>query len=109
MKLHFYLTLFLPLAGNDSSGNPVFLKDIWPLRADIQEVEQRFVIPAMFREVYSKITEGNEAWNSLHAPESLLYPWDESSTYIKSPPFLTNMVTGWTSFSVLPLLLVLHF
>ena len=99
VKGHFY-SAFSPPAGNDPSGKPVFLKDIWPHRADIQAVEQRFVIPAMFREVYSKITEGNEAWNSLHAPDSLLYPWDESSTYIKSPPFLTDMVMAWT-FSLL--------
>ena len=97
IKMCFYSAFFLLSVGNDASGNPVFLKDIWPLRADIQAVEQRFVIPAMFREVYSKITEGNEAWNSLHAPESLLYPWDESSTYIKSPPFLKDMVRGHLS------------
>ena len=46
----------------------------------------------MFREVYSNITQGNEAWNSLDAPEELLYPWDPKSTYIKSPPFFETMV-----------------
>lgn len=70
----------------------MFLRDIWPLRKEIQEIETRYVIPAMFQEVYSKITEGNSRWNSLDAPESTLYPWDSSSTYIKHPPFLQNMV-----------------
>ena len=45
----------------------------------------------MFEEVYSKITNGNAQWNSLNAPESQLYPWDEQSTYIKSPPFFAGM------------------
>lgn len=45
----------------------------------------------MFKEVYSKITSGNSQWNSLNAPESLLYPWDDQSTYIKSPPFFGGM------------------
>ena len=45
----------------------------------------------MFKEVYSKITNGNAQWNSLNAPESLLYPWDVQSTYIKSPPFFASM------------------
>ena len=70
----------------------MFLRDIWPLRTEIQEIERQYVIPAMFEEVYSKITEGNAQWNTLEAPESLLYPWDTSSTYIKHPPFLQDMV-----------------
>ncbi|XP_003391984.1 PREDICTED: cytoplasmic aconitate hydratase-like, partial [Amphimedon queenslandica] len=77
--------------GKDPSGQPVFLHDIWPLRADIQKVEVEYVRPAMFTEVYSKITEGNSRWNALEAPQSILYPWDTSSTYIKHPPFLENM------------------
>jgi len=69
----------------------VFLRDIWPLRNEIQAVEQKFVIPAMFQEVYSSIQNGNQRWNDLKAPEGLLYPWDASSTYIKNPPFFEGM------------------
>ena len=77
--------------GMDSSGNPVFLKDIWPTRKELQEVERQYVLPAMFKETYSKVTEGNRNWNSLQASESLLYPWDSKSTYVKSPPFFDSM------------------
>ena len=77
--------------GHDQSGHPVYLRDIWPTREQIHAVEQKYVIPAMFEEVYSKITNGNAQWNSLNAPESQLYPWDEKSTYIKSPPFFAGM------------------
>ena len=45
----------------------------------------------MFKETYSKITEGNINWNSLLVSDSHLYPWDPMSTYIKSPPFFDNM------------------
>ena len=51
------------------------------------------MIPAMFQEVYARITEGNQRWNALDAPQSLLYPWDLSSTYVKSPPFFDGMVS----------------
>ena len=54
-------------------------------------MEQKYVLPAMFKEVYSKISSGNAQWNSLIAPDALLYPWDEQSTYIKSPPFFGGM------------------
>ncbi|XP_064644944.1 cytoplasmic aconitate hydratase-like isoform X2 [Lineus longissimus] len=77
--------------GTNKDGKPVFLRDIWPTREEIQEVERKFVIPSMFKEVYSKIQFGNERWNALEAPESLLYPWDVASTYIKSPPFFVEM------------------
>ena len=36
---------------------------------------------------------GNDKWNSLKAPEEMLYPWDPASTYIKSPPFFHTMVS----------------
>jgi len=77
--------------GYTSDQKPVFLKDIWPMRAEIQEVEKKYVIPAMFQEVYAKITKGNEQWNSLDVPLGTLYPWDEKSTYIKHPPFFQAM------------------
>ncbi|KAL5469428.1 hypothetical protein EMCRGX_G030682 [Ephydatia muelleri] len=77
--------------GMDPSGQPVFLRDIWPSREELQEVERKHVLPAMFKEVYAKITQGNNSWNELQAPMSQLYPWSESSTYIKSPPFFDNM------------------
>ena len=103
-------------SGHDAQGKPIFLRDIWPSREEIQEVEKASVIPAMFKEVYSRIQVGNlryilpfsvvnlvlmvfryfqfgnEKWNSLKAPETMLYPWDETSTYIKSPPFFESMV-----------------
>ncbi|XP_042212394.1 cytoplasmic aconitate hydratase-like isoform X2 [Homarus americanus] len=77
--------------GKSDTGKLVYLRDIWPQRADIQVVEQEHVIPAMFKEVYSRITTGNDRWNKLEAPEGMLYPWDSKSTYIKRPPFFEGM------------------
>ncbi|XP_067140876.1 cytoplasmic aconitate hydratase-like isoform X1 [Centruroides vittatus] len=77
--------------GKDQSGNNVYLKDIWPSRNELQEIERKFVIPGMFKEVYSKIQQGNQCWNRLEAPDSLLFPWDSKSTYIKLPPFFDGM------------------
>ncbi|KAH9423253.1 Aconitate hydratase mitochondrial [Dermatophagoides pteronyssinus] len=77
--------------GLDSTGAEVFLRDIWPTRDEILKVQQQSVIPAMFKEVYSKIKTGNERWNSLNAIESLLYQFDPNSTYIKKPPYFDGM------------------
>lgn len=77
--------------GKDQNGKDVYLHEIWPSREEIQAIEKEYVIPAMFNEVYAKIQHGNEKWNQLSAVDSLLYPWDEKSTYIKSPPFFDTM------------------
>lgn len=77
--------------GHAADGKPVFLNDIWPTRSDIQAVESKHVIPAMFQEVYARIETGSQSWQKLSAPESTLYPWDEASTYIKKPPFFEGM------------------
>ncbi|XP_053683532.1 cytoplasmic aconitate hydratase-like [Sabethes cyaneus] len=77
--------------GTKADGSKVFLRDIWPTRLEIQAVEKQFVIPAMFRDVYSKVELGSDSWQGLNAPTGKLYPWDEASTYIKHPPFFESM------------------
>ncbi|CAH0557624.1 unnamed protein product [Brassicogethes aeneus] len=77
--------------GKRADGMPIFLKEIWPTRAEIHAVEQKHVIPAMFQEVYSRIQEGSSNWQTLVAPAGQLYPWSDESTYIKRPPFFDGM------------------
>lgn len=77
--------------GYSSDNKPVFLRDVYPTRSEIQAVEQQFVIPSMFQHVYSRIQKGSEPWNKLEAPSHHLYPWDDKSTYIKRPPFFDGM------------------
>ncbi|XP_044266914.1 cytoplasmic aconitate hydratase-like [Tribolium madens] len=77
--------------GKRADGSPVFLREIWPTRKEIHAVEQQYVIPAMFQQVYSRIQLGSSSWQSLNAPSGILYPWSDSSTYIKKPPFFDGM------------------
>lgn len=79
------------IPGHNADGKPVFLHEVWPLRTEIRDIEQQYVIPAMFHEVYAKIQTGSPNWAQLKAPEGKLYPWDPSSTYIKNPPFFEGM------------------
>ncbi|XP_045469947.1 cytoplasmic aconitate hydratase-like [Harmonia axyridis] len=80
--------------GVGKDGHQVYLRDIWPSRDEIQEVERKHVIPAMFREVYGRIERGSSNWQALEAPSGLLYPWTDSSTYIKRPPFFEGMTVA---------------
>lgn len=40
---------------------------------------------------------GNKRWNSLEAPESVLFPWDMKSTYIRCPSFFDKLVSTSTA------------
>ncbi|XP_047039788.1 cytoplasmic aconitate hydratase-like [Helicoverpa zea] len=77
--------------GHRPDGTPVYLREIWPTRAEIQEVENKHVIPGMFKEVYAKIEQGSPSWQALSVPQGKLYGWDPNSTYIKRPPFFDGM------------------
>ncbi|OEH76701.1 hypothetical protein cyc_02397 [Cyclospora cayetanensis] len=75
-----------------SDGKPVFLKDIWPTRDEIQPVIEQCLGPEMFKQVYSTITEGTPAWQALGTSNSsVLYQWQQDSTYIHNPPFFQTM------------------
>jgi aconitate hydratase len=87
----FLIAILYLIPGHNADGRPVFLDEVWPLRSEIRDIEQKYVIPAMFREVYAKIETGSPNWAQLIAPEGKLYPWDPSSTYIKNPPFFEGM------------------
>ena len=51
-----YLFSYIYIEGNNAEGKPVFLKDIWPTRSQIQEVEKRVIVPALYNKVYGSIT-----------------------------------------------------
>jgi len=76
--------------GQDADGKDVFLKDIWPTRAEVQALAGSSIAPEMFTSNYDTILNGSEMWQALDAPEGKLYTWDESSTYIHNPPFFQS-------------------
>jgi aconitate hydratase len=79
--------------GQDQSGAPVYLRDLWPTTAEIEETIRRSVRPDMFRHEYEKAFDGDATWRSLPTPTgSSTYTWDDLSTYIKKPPYFENMV-----------------
>lgn len=77
--------------GHAPDGSPVFLRDIWPTKEEIEIVEQTHVVESMFKEVYDNIEKGNKNWSELDAPKSLHYPWDASSNYLKKPFFYDDV------------------
>jgi len=77
--------------GEDSAGNPVYLKDIWPTEQELQETMLRAVTAEMFRRSYADVFTGDERWQKLDVPEGNRFEWDGDSTYIRKPTFLEGM------------------
>ncbi len=77
--------------GEDRSGNPVYLREIWPTSQEIKQAIAQAVQPEMFRKKYANVFTGNETWNAIQAGESALYHWDPESTYIQEPPFFVDL------------------
>ncbi|MFN0148198.1 MAG: aconitate hydratase AcnA [Dehalococcoidia bacterium] len=70
---------------------PVFLKDIWPSQAEVDEAVRTSVRSEMFRRRYADVFKGNKEWQELETPEGELYHWDSWSSYIKNPPYFDKL------------------
>ena len=77
--------------GTGSDGKPVFLADIWPSPAEIEEVVSGSVAPEMFSRDYADVFAGDERWQELDVPAGEVFAWDESSTYVRRPPYFDGM------------------
>jgi aconitate hydratase len=77
--------------GTDAQDKPVFLKEIWPTQADIQEIILGNIDSKMFRDSYESVFAGDSNWNGLDVPTAQIYEWDPASTYVRNPPYFTNM------------------
>jgi aconitate hydratase len=77
--------------GYDPDGQPVYLKDIWPSREEVQAVVDRCIKPGMFRDVYSEVYAGDKHWQNLRVPTGDRFAWSEKSTYVKNPPYFQGM------------------
>ena len=85
------VNLFEDALGEDKDGNPVYLKDIWPSQAEIQDVVGANIDSTMFKSSYGSVFEGDANWKNIDSPEGEIYTWDDASTYVKNPPYFEGM------------------
>lgn len=82
--------------GKDQDGNDVFLKDIWPDAAEVQATIDSSISEDMFTKQYATVFEGDERWKNLPTPTGDVFEWDESSTYVRKPPYFEGMTMELT-------------
>ena len=77
--------------GKDKDGNDVYLKDIWPSNKEIEDTLSDSLNTKMFIKRYSNVSLGPEQWQKIKTEQSSIYNWEETSTYVKKPPFFDNL------------------
>ncbi len=83
--------LFEEPLGQDSDGNDVFMKDLWPTLSEIEDVIADAISPDMFTDDYADVFAGDERWKNLETPSGDTFEWDEDSTYVRKPPYFDGM------------------
>ncbi len=77
--------------GHAPDGEPVYLSDVWPSNAEIQDVVEGAIGREMFVRTYGDVYAGDPAWRELPVPEGALFHWDEASTYVRRPTYFDGM------------------
>jgi aconitate hydratase len=77
--------------GNDQSGHPVYLRDIWPTQAEVSASIERAVSSEGFRKEYATVTDGDASWQGLSFPTGDVYQWEPDSTYSRKAPYFDGM------------------
>ena len=77
--------------GTGEDGQPVFLRDVWPSRREIAATVLSSLRSEMFNREYADVFAGDERWNGLEVPQGDTYAWEESSTYVRLPPYFADM------------------
>ncbi|PTH89495.1 aconitate hydratase [Streptomyces sp. A244] len=77
--------------GTDQDGNPVFLKDIWPSEAEVNDVVANAIGEDMFAKSYADVFAGDAQWQALPIPTGNTFEWDAESTYVRKPPYFEGM------------------
>jgi aconitate hydratase len=77
--------------GHDAEGKPVMLAEIWPTLEEVNETIRSSLTSEMFRSRYSSVFDGDRYWQQVPVAEGETYAWQDSSTYVKNPPFFEGM------------------
>jgi aconitate hydratase len=73
--------------GKDENGREVYLRDLWPSLAEVQDAMASALSPEVFRRLYADFAGQNPKWNEIPASTGVVYEWDEQSDYIHNPPY----------------------
>ena len=76
--------------GND--GNPVYLRDVWPTNKEIADIVASSLSRDQFLKRYGEVSKGPKQWQAIEVEAgAATYRWNDSSTYVKNPPYFDGI------------------
>jgi aconitate hydratase len=77
--------------GVRADGRPIFLSDLWPSPDEVATLAGAALRPELFVSEYEAALPGSEAWRLMPVPRGVLFAWDDTSTYVREPPFFDDI------------------
>jgi len=77
--------------GISEKGAEVFLRDIWPSPKEVEDIVLSSVKREYFVRQYADAFGGDDQWKAIEVPTGDRYTWDDTSTYVKHPPYFEGM------------------
>ena len=77
--------------GKDKSGQPVYLRDIWPTQKEVSDTIAASIDSGIFSKEYATVAAGDQNWQQLKFPTGNVYQWENDSTYIRKAPYFDGM------------------
>lgn len=78
--------------GHDEQGVPVYLRDIWPSPEAIEETIQQYLTKDYFLQDGATLLIGSAEWDEMPIESGILFPWNKTSTYLRSPPLMSRFM-----------------
>lgn len=72
--------------GHNSSGQAVFLADLWPTDEQIRQLATQAEQPGIYRRLYEDVFSGSAEWDAIHSMSGPVYDWP-TSTYTAQADF----------------------
>ncbi|MFW8565325.1 aconitate hydratase [Orrella sp. 11846] len=85
------IDLYKEPLGTDPQGQPVYLKDVWPDAAEVEEFVRNSIVAEMYESGYADVFAGDERWQALPKPSASTFKWEPDSTYARRPPYFDGM------------------
>jgi aconitase A len=73
--------------GVSKDGRLVYLRDLWPSLSEVRKTVEASLNSGLYARRYADAMKGDDRWEKLTSFQDEVYHWEDSSTYIRRPPW----------------------
>lgn len=76
----------------EGTQGPVMLRDLLPSAHEVDDYLNAYLSSDLYSTASEHLFEGGRTWELLDAGSGDVYNWDETSTYVRRPPFMDGVM-----------------